>query len=58
MIIMKTLMVLCAMLLTGGAVTRFVASIDRKTPSLGLGIWSAMEIIALAIFFRFFTIGA
>lgn len=55
---MKTLMVLCAMLLTGGAVTRFVASIDRKNPSLGLGIWSAMEIIALATFFRFFTIGA
>ena len=55
---MKTLMVICAMILTGGAVTRFAASIDRKEPLLGLGIWSTIELLALATFFRFFTIGA
>lgn len=55
---MKTLLIVCAMLLTGGAVTRFVASIDRKKPSLGLMFWSGLEIIALAILFNFFTIGA
>lgn len=55
---MKTLLIVCAMLLTGGAVTRFVASIDMKKPSLGLMFWSALEIIALAVLFNFFTIGA
>lgn len=55
---MKTLLIVCAMLLTGGAVTRFVASIDTKKPSLGLMFWSALEIIALAILLDFFAIGA
>jgi hypothetical protein len=55
---MKTLLIICAMLLTGGAVTRFVASIDRKEPCLGLMFWSGLEIISLAVLFNFFTIGA
>ena len=55
---MKTLLIVCAMLLTGGAVTRFIASIDRRKPSLGLMFWSGLEIIALAVLFNFFTIGA
>lgn len=55
---MRTILVICAIIVSGGAVTRFVASLDRKKPLWGLMWWSFVEIIAIALLFDNFTIGA
>lgn len=55
---MRTVLVICAIIVSGGAVTRFVASIDRKKPLWGLMWWSFMEIVAIALLFDNFAIGA
>lgn len=55
---MRTILVICAIIVSGGAVTRFVASIDRKEPLWGLMMWSFLEIVAIALLFDNFAIGA
>lgn len=51
---MKTLFIICAMILTAGASFRFVSSFSGKTPNLWGAFWYGLEILSLAVIFRFF----
>lgn len=50
---MKILLIICAMIVTGGASTRFVLSICSKRPLWTMAILSGLEIVALGFIFRF-----
>lgn len=55
---MKILLIVCSMIVAGGAVTRFVASFDRKKPLWSIMFWSFAEICSIIILFNNFTIVA
>lgn len=54
---MKTLLIICAIILAGGASTRMAMSIsDRNKPLWIIFAMSAVEILALGTLFRFFVV--
>lgn len=54
---MRTPLVICAIIVSVGSVSRFVTSFYRKKP-FSLMLWSLIELIAVAILFDHFAIGA